>query len=592
MFFVAPPGVSSGSATPLAWPTTGPTAAPAAGLAAQDTVAATDKWRLSGPDRRATAVEISKRSFPDGASVVYLARQDVFADALAAGSLSDGPVLLLPSCRGVPVVVAEEIARLAPERVTALGGDSAVCEATLDEASDGRAKSRLAGANREGTAVEISKYEFPAGPLAEVYVANSQDSPDAVAGGVLTAGPVLLVRDGRRVPAVVAAEIARLSPKRVVGLGGDAALADETLGSVAAGRTTDRLAGPNRYATAVAIGSYQFSSTAPVAYLARGDVFADAVAAGSLTDGPVFLVSANCGSLPAAVSAQLAVLQPAQVIALGGTSAVCEDTLDAAVAAVPAPDVEAPGPVSALTVAEVSSTSVTLSWTNPDDGNEGLEADTQYSYTVFTRDTAGNTNTTGATLTTTTAPAPDVEAPGPVSALTVAEVSSTSVTLSWTNPDDADLAELIVRRAVGGTAPDGPEDGEPVALGDPLAESVTDEGLEADTQYSYTVFTRDTAGNTNTTGATLTTTTTTDTGAVPSKRVCGTLTASETWSPTKAQVYVADCTVTISSGVTLTVEPGTVIKAASIDTALEVSGSLVVAGSQEAPVVCVHLLQG
>jgi hypothetical protein len=91
--------------------------------------------RLSGADRFATAVAIAQRAFPQGSAVAYLARADVAADALAAGSLADGPVLLVPACGEVPEVVLAEIRRLDPTEVIALGGDAAVCDATLQQAA-------------------------------------------------------------------------------------------------------------------------------------------------------------------------------------------------------------------------------------------------------------------------------------------------------------------------------------------------------------------------------------------------------------------------------------------------------------------------
>jgi putative cell wall-binding protein len=87
--------------------------------------------RVAGPSRIHTAVAISEHGFAQGAGRVFLARADVVADALAAGALTSGPVLLVPSCGAVPAVVAREIARLEPARVTALGGGDAVCDELL-----------------------------------------------------------------------------------------------------------------------------------------------------------------------------------------------------------------------------------------------------------------------------------------------------------------------------------------------------------------------------------------------------------------------------------------------------------------------------
>lgn len=89
--------------------------------------------RLAGNDRYATAVAISKHAFPNSAPVVYVARADAFADALAGASLTRGPVLLVPACGTVPEVVRAEIRRIAPSEVIALGGTGAVCDAVLKQ---------------------------------------------------------------------------------------------------------------------------------------------------------------------------------------------------------------------------------------------------------------------------------------------------------------------------------------------------------------------------------------------------------------------------------------------------------------------------
>jgi putative cell wall-binding protein len=66
---------------------------------------------------------------------VYLARADGTADALAGAGLAAGPVLLVPPCGSLPGAVRQEITRLAPDRVLALGGPDAVCDALLAEAA-------------------------------------------------------------------------------------------------------------------------------------------------------------------------------------------------------------------------------------------------------------------------------------------------------------------------------------------------------------------------------------------------------------------------------------------------------------------------
>lgn len=289
--------------------------------------AAVSTSRLAGVNRYETSALVSQRAFPAGSGRVYLARGDVLADAVAAGALTDGPVLLVPSCNGVPRATATEIARLDPDEVVALGTDSAVCDATLDQAAAGRTTGRLAGADRYGTAAAIAAHAFPDG-AATVYLAEHQEFADAVAGGSLTDGPVLLVRRGSgTVPSATLAAAGTLDPQRVVALGGPDAVTPAALAAVAAGAPTSRVAGSNRYETAAAIAERAFPDPPATVYLSRGDVFADAVSAGSLTDGPVLLVSSDCRVMPRPVWRYLSQAEPTRVVALGDEVSVCRELL-------------------------------------------------------------------------------------------------------------------------------------------------------------------------------------------------------------------------------------------------------------------------
>ena len=189
-------------------------------------------------------------------------------------------------------------------------------------------------------------------------------------------------------------------------------------------------------------------------------------------------------------------------------------------------DTTPPGPVTGLAVTGTTTSSITLSWTNPGDADftgavvrrsagptppssptagtpvadvakpgatvtdSGLAAGTQYSYAVFAHDAVPN-HAAAATLTTTTATQPDTTPPGPVTAVSVTGATSSTLTLSWTNPPDADLAGVVVRRAQGPTPPSTPTSGTAVAVVAAPGTTVTDSGLAAGTQYSYALFARD-----------------------------------------------------------------------------------------------------
>lgn len=111
----------------------------------------------------------------------------------------------------------------------------------------------------------------------------------------------------------------------IVILGGSGAVSDAVAAQLATCTTgsVTRLAGGNRYATAVAISKWAYPAGADVVYVARGDNFPDALAgaaAAGADGGPVLLVQQN--AIPGATTAELSRLAPARIVILGGTGAV------------------------------------------------------------------------------------------------------------------------------------------------------------------------------------------------------------------------------------------------------------------------------
>src|SRR4051812_8425730 len=81
-----------------------------------------------------------------------------------------------------------------------------------------------------------------------------------------------------------------------------------------------RVAGADRYQTSAAISASTFAPGVPVAYIATGLVFSDAVsggAAGGARGGPVLLTMPD--ALPGAIRSELSRLKPAKIVVLGGT---------------------------------------------------------------------------------------------------------------------------------------------------------------------------------------------------------------------------------------------------------------------------------
>ena len=96
----------------------------------------------------------------------------------------------------------------------------------------------------------------------------------------------------------------------------------------ASAATVERIAGDDRYSTAAAVSASHFGTAVPVAYVATGSSFPDALAGGAAaaaTDGPVLLTDKV--RLPEATATELRRLQPLRIVVLGGASAVSHGVL-------------------------------------------------------------------------------------------------------------------------------------------------------------------------------------------------------------------------------------------------------------------------
>lgn len=86
-----------------------------------------------------------------------------------------------------------------------------------------------------------------------------------------------------------------------------------------------RVAGADRYATAAALSAANYAPGVPVAYVATGSSFPDALAAGPAAahnDGPVLLVKQS--EIPAATANELGRLRPGRIVVLGGWGAISD----------------------------------------------------------------------------------------------------------------------------------------------------------------------------------------------------------------------------------------------------------------------------
>jgi putative cell wall-binding protein len=281
--------------------------------------------RLAGADRYATAAAISAAGFAPGVDAAYIAVGTNFPDALsgaaAAGANRDPLLLVQPTA--IPPVVASELGRLKARRILILGSSGVISsgvEAGLHAFTTGPVQ-RLAGGDRYATSAAISAATFEPGvPIA--YVAVGTNFPDALAGAAAAGhagAPVLLVAP-TAIPAPIATELRRLAPASIILLGSSGVVSNgvmDALGGYTKG-PVHRLAGPDRYATAIAVSEASYVR-ADTVYLASGANFPDALA-GAPLGGPLLMVAA--GTTPTAVHDEIVRLGASRVVVLGSTSVV------------------------------------------------------------------------------------------------------------------------------------------------------------------------------------------------------------------------------------------------------------------------------
>jgi len=284
--------------------------------------------RMWGPDRYGTAAAISRETFAPGVRTVYVATGVDFPDALAGSAASGGagPILLMKE-DSIPSATLTELERLEPDHVVVLGGRTVVSAEVHEKLSKSArmGMSIRAGYDRYSTAAVVSAGHFD--PEAAVaFVATGEDFPDALAGGPAAAklgGPSLLTRKGT-VPTATVWELKRLKPKRIVVLGGTSVVSEAVEKALAAYTSGEvsRLAGFDRYSTAAAVSAAHFDPGVPVAYVATGLNFPDALSGGAALGGvgPILLTMRD--AIPKVTREELARLKPKQVVVLGSESVV------------------------------------------------------------------------------------------------------------------------------------------------------------------------------------------------------------------------------------------------------------------------------
>lgn len=283
--------------------------------------------RLYGADRYATSVAIAQQAYPEGAPIVFLATGSGFADALSAApaAAAHGGPLLLTDPRTLPASVTAELKRLAPELVVVVGGTGAVAGSIVTAVRGlGLTVERVSGDDRYATSRAIVERFFAEAPTA--WLATGANFPDALAASAAAGSigaPVVLVNGVEKsLPSATVTLLDALGVTTTLIAGGTGVVSTSVEEGLRTRGDVLRLAGDDRYATAVAINAHAFPA-AERAFLATGINFPDALAGAAYAGrigAPLYTSLPTC--LPAAVRDDVVSRLGATRVTLLGGSAV------------------------------------------------------------------------------------------------------------------------------------------------------------------------------------------------------------------------------------------------------------------------------
>ncbi|WP_370326559.1 cell wall-binding repeat-containing protein [Euzebya sp.] len=299
-----------------------------------------------------TSIAFSELAFPSagaafaqaGPAEALLASEQVFADALASGSLQDDRPLLLTDPSSLEPAVLAELRRLDVTTVRILGGEDAVAADVATALVDaGFDVVRTAGATRLETAAEIAGLSRSS----EGFVARAFPSPDATdptqafadalalgAWAAVDGAPILLSQSDQ-LSTTTAEALGGLTALRIIGGTGALGRAvEQAAAATVAG--VERIAGATRFDTATAIATargFSPSSQADAVIVIEGQSPSawtagfTAAALSARWDAPVVL--ANGDDLPSATERLLrwSVTADADVVCVADATA-CAAALD------------------------------------------------------------------------------------------------------------------------------------------------------------------------------------------------------------------------------------------------------------------------
>ncbi len=279
--------------------------------------------RISGKDRKSTAIEISKNYFETSDNVI-LANANNFADSLSASILSkkhNAPILLTDG-KKLDDQLSKEIDRLKSSQFIKIGGEKSIsAQFELELEKKIKKSGEFVGKDRYETNSQIIK-QFKDSDTC--IIASGENFADSLSIGSFASQhgyPIVLVQKDK-IPETIKNALKESKITKCYIIGGENSVSKSLEKDLP--KIIERIAGKDRYETSVKIAEKLFPNSKS-AFLASGEVFADSLVVNTVAamkNTPVILTQKE--KLPEITGKYLQKSNIEQITIAGGKNTVSD----------------------------------------------------------------------------------------------------------------------------------------------------------------------------------------------------------------------------------------------------------------------------
>ena len=246
-------------------------------------------YRISGQNRELTAIEVSKKTYPNGTDTVIIANRETFSDIISASPLAktERAAILYTYKDEISKDTLNEIKRLKAKNIIIIGGENSIKVEVLDKLKNNKySVTRIAGKDRYKTSLKIAEKVIHKSNSKQLQIASGENFADALAITNLSNRdntPILLVAKDT-IDSESMKTLNKLNLEKINVAGGEKSISNKTFNTIKSVTKSkvERISGENRYETSFKIAKLMNKTDKFI--IASGENFADSLVASPYAD--------------------------------------------------------------------------------------------------------------------------------------------------------------------------------------------------------------------------------------------------------------------------------------------------------------------